>query len=91
MACSFRVDNVKAKAPKGITRREVEGEVHIMMDAFPSYRGLDIEFVSHSIADHDERYVRGIIHTSFAESYFSLLKCGIVGTFHYISHQLMYL
>ena len=32
---------------------------------------------------------RGIIHTNFAESYFSLLKRGIVGTFHHVSKEHM--
>ena len=33
-------------------------------------------------------YVRGIIfHTQFAESYHSLLKRGIIGTFHHVSDK----
>lgn len=60
-----------------------------MTDAFPSYRGLDKEFAAHGVVDHDQEYVRGVIHTNFAESYFSLLKRGIVGAFHHISRQHM--
>ncbi len=86
---SCRVDNVKGKTLKGLIRREVEGEAHIMTDAFPSYRGLEKEFASHGVIDHDQEYVRGIIHTNFAESYFSLLKRGIVGAFHHVSRQHM--
>ena len=89
MARSFRVDNVKGSTLKGLIRDEVEGDAHIMTDAFPSYRGLEKEFASHGVVDHDKEYVRGIIHTNFAESYFSLLKRGIVGSFHHISRQHM--
>ena len=89
MARSFRVDNVKGATLKGLIRREVEGEAVIMTDAFPSYRGLDKEFAAHGVVDHDQEYVRGVIHTNFAESYFSLLKRGIVGAFHHISRQHM--
>jgi hypothetical protein len=39
--------------------------------------------------DHGQEYVRGIVHTNFAESYFSLLKRGILGTFHHVSQQHM--
>ena len=31
--------------------------------------------------------MRGIIHTNFAESYFSLPKRGIIGAFHHVSAQ----
>ena len=89
MARSFRVDNVRGNTLKGLVRREVEGEAIIMTDAFPSYRGLDKEFAAHGVVNHDQEYVRGVIHTNFAESYFSLLKRGIVGAFHHISRQHM--
>ena len=57
-----------------------------MTDEFSSYKGLNKYVASHSVVNHGTKeYVRGIIHTNFAESYFSLLKRGILGTFHYIS------
>ena len=31
--------------------------------------------------------MRGLVHTNFAESYHSLLKRGIVGTFHHVSEK----
>ena len=31
--------------------------------------------------------MRGVIHTNFAESYHSLLKRGIFGTFHHVSEK----
>jgi hypothetical protein len=31
--------------------------------------------------------VRGDVHTNTIESYFSILKCGIYGTFHHVSEQ----
>jgi hypothetical protein len=40
--------------------------------------------------DHTHgEYVRGIVHVNFSESYFSLLKRGIIGAFHYVSAQHM--
>jgi hypothetical protein len=32
-------------------------------------------------------YVRGDVHTNTAEGYFSILKRGIIGTFHTVSEQ----
>ena len=40
--------------------------------------------------DHSKTFVRGLIfHTNFAESYHSLLKRGVIGTFHHISDKHM--
>jgi hypothetical protein len=30
-------------------------------------------------------YVRGVVHTNTVEGFFSLLKRGIIGTFHHVS------
>ncbi len=89
-AKSFHVDNVKGRTLKGLISREVEGSAHIMTDQFLSYKGLDRQFASHNVIDHGKEYVRGIVHTNFAESYFSLLKRGIVGTFHHVSRTHLY-
>ena len=89
-ARSFKVDNVKGETLKGLARANVKETAHIMTDSFRSYRGIDKHFASHGYVDHSKEYVRGIIHTNFAESYFSLLKRGILGSFHHISKQHMH-
>jgi transposase-like protein len=86
---SFVVDDVKGKTLKGLIRTNVDGTAHNMTDSFASYKGLDKEFASHGAVDHNQEYVRGVIHTNFAESYFSLLKRGIIGSFHHVSRQHM--
>jgi len=41
--------------------------------------------------DHGKgEYVRGDVHTNFAESYFSLLKRGVLGIFHHLSAKHMH-
>ena len=87
-ARSTVVEDVKAKTLKGIIRSEVEGTAHIMTDQMASYKGLDREFASHGSVDHSaQEYVRGVIHVNFSESYFSLLKRGIIGAFHHVSKK----
>ena len=81
------VNDVKSRTLKGLIRKNVEDTAYIMTDQFPSYGGLNREFRRHDVIDHNREYVRGIIHTNFAESYFSLLKRGVIGTFHHISKQ----
>jgi transposase-like protein len=89
-ARSFRVPDVKGETLKALIMKNVGGNAHIMTDEFKSYRGLAKEFASHGTVSHSRKeYVRGIIHVNFAESYFSLLKRGIVGTFHHVSERHM--
>ena len=84
-ARSQRVDRVSGPVLKGLVRDNVAIESHVMTDSFASYRGLDKTFARHSTVDHSKEYARGIVHVNFAESYFSLLKRGIIGAFHHVS------
>lgn len=59
-----------------------------MTDEFMVYRGLDKEYAGHMTVNHGSgEYARGDAHVNTAESYFSLLKRGIVGTFHHVSKE----
>lgn len=88
-ARSFVVDNVYNTTLQGLACDNIEVTSYIMTDKFRSYIGLNKKFASHESVDHSKEYARGIVHTNFAESYFSLLKRGIVGTFHHISKDHM--
>lgn len=88
-ARSHLVDDVRGDTLKGLIRSEVEDTAYIMTDALHSYKGLHKEFAGHGAVDHGKEYVRGIIHTNFAESFFSLLKRAVLGTYHHISRQHM--
>lgn len=47
------------------------------------HRDFDHEVVNHLAGE----YVRGDAHTNTVEGYFSILKCGIMGTYHHVSPQ----
>ena len=84
---TFPVPNIKRGTLQSVIRLNVEDTAHIMTDSLASYKGLGKHFASHDAVDHSKEYVRGIVHTNFAESYFSLLKRGILGTFHHVSEK----
>jgi transposase-like protein/transcription elongation factor Elf1 len=89
-ARSFKVDNVKSKTLKKLIKENVVDTAHVMTDEFKAYNGLEKQIAKHSTINHGKKeYVRGIVHTNFAESYFSLLKRGILGTFHHVSEEHM--
>lgn len=42
----------------------------------------------HGVINHSERvYVRGVVHTNSIEGFWSLLKRGVIGTYHHVSKK----
>ena len=83
-----KVDTVSGKNLKEIIRQNVDPSANLMTDGFLAYKGLDKEFASHETVDHGKKeYVRGDVHVNLAENWFSLLKRGVMGTFHHVSEQ----
>jgi transposase-like protein len=78
---------VSAYNLKKAVHDNVELGSKVMTDDNASYIGLrgdyDHQSVNHSVGE----YVRDEAHTNTAEGFFSLLKRGIVGTFHSISRE----
>ena len=58
-------------------------------DEHASYRGLAMEFEGgHEIVCHSAReYVRGDVSTNSIESFFAILKRGIMGVYHNVSRK----
>lgn len=85
---SFHVETVSAKTLKPIMKEQIEKETHIMTDDFKSYKGVRKDFYKHDMVKHSKKeYVRGAIHVNNCENNFSLLKRGLVGTFHHVGAQ----
>jgi transposase-like protein len=65
---------------QGRIRKHVEPGTEVHTDGHPGYRGLSPEYVHHVI-DHAYEYVRENVHTNSIESFFSVLKRTIKGTY----------
>ena len=66
----------------------VKPSANIMTDTYQVYLKATKGFKSHQSVNHHKReYVRGKVHTNTVEGYFSLLKRGVVGTFHHVSKK----
>jgi transposase-like protein len=63
----------------------------VYTDGHTRYNGLDVKFnhksVKHCAGEFTRREGENVITTTSVESYFSLLKRGIIGTFHHVSAQ----
>src|ERR1700730_680218 len=83
-----KIDRVDAATLKGAIRENVDRKAQIMTDEFRSYHGLNKEFAGHEVVRHSAgEYARGDAHTNTVESYFALLKRGVMGSFHHVSKQ----
>ena len=58
----------------------VEAGSHVMTDELVSYWGLDANY-THSVVNHAEAYVDGIVSTNGLENFWSLLKRSLGGTY----------
>jgi transposase-like protein len=84
-----RADRLTLEA---FVRETVSNRVSLLCtDAFPGYLRLKHRFphqsVDHSIGQH----VVGAVHTNTIEGFWSILKRGVVGTFHKVSRKYLHL
>jgi transposase-like protein len=84
-ARSFHVPNVTGKTLKPILNKHVAKNADLVTDDFTVYRSIARDY-SHSTVNHSAKeYVRGDAHTNTVEGYFSILKRGLIGTYHHVS------
>lgn len=93
-AISYPVTNVSGKELKGAIKENVNSTSTIITDEWKSYIGIGRDFEGgHKFVNHGRKeYVCGDINTNTVESFFALLKRGVIGTYHSVSknHLLKY-
>ena len=84
---SFHVASVNAATLRPILTSQLDRKSYMMTDEAPYYTATGREFGGHGTVNHSiEEYVRGgFWHTNTVESYFSILKRGLLGTYHHVS------
>ncbi len=85
---SFHLPQVTAKTLKPILKAHISKRSYVMTDEAKVYPAAIGSFKHGSVNHSAGEYVRGHFwHTNTVENYFSILKRGIVGTFHHVSQQ----
>lgn len=87
---SFHVADVTGPNLKAILEAQIHADSHLMTDASPRYNSVKRKpnFAAYDQVNHSKKeYARGIAHSNTVESYFAILKRGLVGTFHSVSPQ----
>lgn len=84
----FVVPSVNGKTLKPILQAHIDKSATLNTDEHGAYAGLDKHFAKHEVVNHGAgEYSRGTANTNTIEGYFSLLKRGLIGTFHHVGHQ----
>lgn len=87
-AKAFHVPDVTATTLRDHLVREVSKEANLMTDEAPMYKVTGQEFASHESVNHSQNeYSRGITSTNTVESYFAILKRGLIGTYHHVGEN----
>jgi transposase-like protein len=85
---SFHVASVSAENLKPLLRAQIDKRSHLMTDEATRYWRIGKEFAAHSSVNHQlKEYARGNVTTNTVEGFFSILKRGLVGTYHHVSEQ----
>lgn len=85
---SYHVERVDAATLRPILVEQIAEESRVVTDEAGQYNRLDQDFAEHGVVTHGiGEYVRGDVHTNTVESYYSVLKRGLTGTYHHVSKQ----
>jgi transposase-like protein len=77
---TIMIDNRRKRTVQAEVRKHVKAGSALYSDALLSYEGLSTDY-EHKVIDHAVAYVDGTVHTNNLESFWSLLKRGIRGTY----------
>jgi transposase-like protein len=85
---SIHLPRVDAYTLRQALTAQIDHASFSMTDELRSYREIGTTFASHGRVAHSiGEYVRGEAHTNTVESYFAILKRGIIGTYHHVSQE----
>jgi transposase-like protein len=87
-ARTFQIRKVTSRHMNALLDEQVSKKSYLMTDDSNVYPKLGKKFRDHESVNHSiEEYVRGDAHVNNAENYFSILKRGIIGVYHHVSHE----
>ena len=82
------VQSVSGTALLNVVDEAVTPDTRLMTDEFSSYKTLDYFYPGRQAVKHSSgEWARGRVHTNTVESFFALLKRGIVGSYHHVSRK----
>jgi transposase-like protein len=84
------IDTFDRETLTSFIREAVSNKVSLLVtDDLMAYRKLSDEFPHTYVKHKNKEYVVGAVHTNTIEGFWSLVKRGVVGTFHKVSRKYM--
>jgi transposase-like protein len=85
---SFHMPSIKHAELKQTLLSQINKDTHLMTDEATRYWNLGKEFAQHSSVNHGRKeYARGNVTTNTVEGFFSILKRGLIGTYHHVGES----
>src|SRR5207249_1628798 len=85
---SFHMPTVNNENLREVLFEQIDRKSHLMTDEATRYWNLGKEFAEHSSVNHSRKeYARGNVTTNTVEGYFSILKRGLIGTYHHVGER----
>jgi transposase-like protein len=86
------VENTNRETLEAFVRETVSNRVSLLCtDAYPGYVRLKHRFPHQSVDHTIGQHVVGAVHTNTIEGFWSILKRGVVGTYHKVSKKYLHL
>lgn len=80
------LEKAYGKTIKPILFDGIKETATVITDGFGAYKDINKSFAQHEIVYHNRgQYVNGAFHTNTIEGFWSLLKRGIIGIYHFVS------
>lgn len=84
---AYQIEDVKADTLTAEIIKSIKETASLYTDEWLGYNNI-YKFYDHSVIKHNEKqYVNGKIHTNTIEGFWSLLKRGIIGIYHFTSRK----
>jgi len=80
-----KVKDRTAKTLHGVIKKNVAAGSELMTDELKSYNGLTLLYMHQFVNHSSNEYVNGNCHTNTLEGFWSLLKRGVIGQYHYVT------
>ena len=78
---------IKANNLQKIVNKSVDiNNSSLITDDYKGYSNMS-KLLNHSVINHNKQYVNKSIHTNTIESFWAMLKRGIIGQFHWVSKK----
>lgn len=82
------IENTQTETFEHFVREVVSTDVSLLnTDEHSGYRRLSPDYPHHAVRHQAKAYVVGAIHTNTIEGFWSLIKRGVVGTYHKVSRK----